>query len=201
MSFLAHHQKQSDYTSLTDESQKMCPKQPSCIRALHILAVSLQVIAAATVYTHRGRRRVVRQPAADSLSRPGAHGCHAMDTSHLTRSPRRRPAVLLAAARRAAVTWWAGQAADLARCDGCCRELRWGEGYLLPARQIPEGWRWGRRTPVNGQADWLVCSSCSRDCLGLALRLRSAIRERRASRGRGASLRRKRGRRDRICPD
>jgi len=161
---------------------------------LHILAVSLQLIAAATVYTQCWATASCSP--VDWMSY--AHGCHAMDRSHLTRSPRSRLAALLAAARRAAVAWWAGQAADLARCDGCCRELRWGEGYLLPARQIPVGWRWGRRTPVNGQADWLVCASCSRDCLGLALRLCSAIRERWASRGRGSSLRRKRGRRGRI---
>ena len=168
---------------------------------LHILAVSLQLIAVAFVYTDRGRRRVDRQPTADGLSRPVAHGCQAMKRSHLTRSPRRRPALLLAAARRAAVAWWAGQTAVVARCDGCCRELRWGEGYLLPARQMPEGWRWGRRTPVSGQADWLVCPACSGDCLGWAKRLRAAGYVRRASQRRGASPRRKRGRRGRLRSD
>lgn len=165
--------------------------------ALQFLAVSLQLIAVATVYT-QGWAMASCSPV-DWMSY--AHGCHAMDRSHLTRSPRSRLAALLAATRRAAVAWWADQAADLARCDCCCREMRWGEGYLLPARQIPEGWRWGRRTLVNGQADWLVCSSCSRGCLGLALHRRSAVWERRARRGRGASPRRKRGRRGRLRSD
>jgi hypothetical protein len=66
-----------------------------------------------------------------------------MVCSHVIRS-------FTAGARHTAVAWWAGQTAESARCDVCCRELRWGEGYLLPAGQIPERWRGGRRGLAAG---------------------------------------------------
>lgn len=59
------------------------------------------------------------------------------------------PAIFAAGrpARWAALAWWAAHRGESARCDGCCRPLCWGEGYLAPRR--------GRRR-------WLLCEACMR---------------------------------------
>ena len=79
--------------------------------------------------------------------------------------PARRQQVDALEARRKAVAWWSAQDREPARCDVCCTELPWGEGYLLQSWQVPDSWMADDVWPEDDQSAWLVCRGCFQEML------------------------------------
>ena len=79
--------------------------------------------------------------------------------------PARHQQVDALEARCQAVAWWSAQDREPARCDVCCTELPWGEGYLLQSWQVPDSWMADDLLSEDDQSAWLVCRACFQEFL------------------------------------